>query len=180
MTTIALRSATSLWRAPWKARNVDTGWPGQSHGVRFDLVTDPAAFETLEPEWDALFAEAGRPTQVFQTFAWNWHWCRHYLDRPSRSRSQLAIITGRQHERLVLVWPLVLERIAGLRRLAWMGDPVSQYGDILAAPEAEDDTTLFTAWAFALRASRADLAHLRKVRDDSISARVMKHLGAKV
>src|SRR5688572_20977277 len=90
MTTIALRSATSLWRAPWKARNVDTGWPGQSHGVRFDLVTDPAAFETLEPEWDALFAEAGRPTQVFQTFAWNWHWCRHYLDRPSRSRSQLA------------------------------------------------------------------------------------------
>jgi CelD/BcsL family acetyltransferase involved in cellulose biosynthesis len=181
MTTIALRSATSLWRAPWKARNVDTGWPGQSHGVRFDLVTDPAAFETLEPEWDALFATAGRPSQVFQTFAWNWHWCRHYLPPASPgARTQLAIVTGRQHGRLVLVWPLVLERVAGLRRLAWMGDPVSQYGDVLVAAEADDHATFAAAWSFALTATRADFAHLRKVRDDSIAARALAHLNAKV
>jgi CelD/BcsL family acetyltransferase involved in cellulose biosynthesis len=181
MTTIALRSATSLRRAPWKAKNIDTNCPGQSYRIRFDLVTDLAAFETLEPEWNDLFATAGRPTQVFQTFAWNWHWCRHYLPPASPgARTELVIVTGRQHGRLVLVWPLVLERIAGLRRLAWMGDPVSQYGDVLVAAEADDDAILAAAWSFALTATRADVAHLRKVRDDAIAARVLRGLNAKV
>jgi CelD/BcsL family acetyltransferase involved in cellulose biosynthesis len=180
MTTIALRSATSPWHTPRETGNVDTYRSKQAHPIKFDLVTDVGGFETLEPEWDALFATAGRPTQVFQTFAWNWHWCRHYLDRSPKSRTQLAIVTGRLRGRLVLVWPLVLERVAGLRRLAWMGDPVSQYGDILAAPEAGGDAALLAAWTFAVRASRADLAHLRKVRDDAIAARVMNRLGAKV
>ena len=43
------------------------------------LITDRAAFEALEADWNDLFARAGRPTQVFQTFNWNWHWARHYL-----------------------------------------------------------------------------------------------------
>lgn len=180
MTTIALRNAVE----PSHARSRRFGQadisPGPSHVLTLDLVTDPAAFETLAPEWDALFGTAGRPTQVFQTFGWNWHWCRHYLDQSPKPRSQLAIVTGRLYGRLVLVWPLMLERVGRLRRLAWMGDPVSQYGDILVAPEAEDDAILQAAWIFALRATRADVAHLRKVRDDSIAARVLNRLGAKV
>ncbi len=180
MVTIALRSPVE----PWHARSGTSGpaiaSPGPSHALTFDLVTDLGAFETLEPEWDALFGTAGRPTQVFQTFAWNWHWCRHYLDRSPKSRAQLAIVTGRLQGRLVLVWPLVLERVAGLRRLAWMGDPVSQYGDVLVAPEADDDAILLAAWAFALRTTRADLAHLRKVRDDSMAARVLDRPGARI
>lgn len=181
MTTITLRSAAGPWRTRSEVSGQAETYAAQSHALSFDLVTDVAAFETLEPEWDALFAAAGRPTQVFQTFAWNWHWCRHYLPpQSSRSRSQLAIVTGRLSGRLVLVWPLVLERVAGLRRLAWMGDPVSQYGDVLVAPEADNDTTLLAAWAFALSATRADLAHLRKVREDSTAARVLSRLGAKI
>lgn len=177
MTTIALRSAAGPERTPSKTSSATA----QSHAIRFDLITDVAAFETLEPEWNALFTSSGRAAQVFQAFAWNWHWCHHYLPQPTpKSRLQLAIVTGRLSGRLVLVWPLVLERVAGLRRLAWMGDPVSQYGDILAAPEANDDTTLLNAWTFALRATRADLAQLRKVRDDSVAARILSRLGAKV
>ena len=175
MTTMALRNAAAFQGT----QRVSPARPYAHAGaVAFDLVTDVAAFETLEPEWDALFARAGRPTQVFQAFAWNWHWCRHYL--ATGSRTQLAIVTGRISGRLVLVWPLVLERAAGLRRLAWMGDPVSQYGDILVAPEADDDAALLAAWAFALDETRADVAHLRKVRDDSIAARVLRRLEAKV
>lgn len=180
MTTIALRTSQNLWHAQASPFDQPDARASASLPVTFDLVADLAAFETLEPEWDALFAAAGLPTQVFQTFAWNWHWCRHYLPQPaSKSASRLAIVTGRLSGRLVMVWPLVLERIAGLRQLSWMGDPVSQYGDILAAPEARDDATLAAAWAFALRATRADLAHLRKVREDSIAARTLHHMGAK-
>lgn len=177
MTTIALRGLESDRRTPTDVSNRPNVRAGHLQPITFDLITDVAAFETLEPEWDALFAAAGRPTQVFQTFAWNWHWCRHYL---STSRSRLAIVTGRRSGRLVLVWPLVLDGVAGLRRLAWMGDPVSQYGDILAAAEADDDAILLAAWAFALGASRADFAHLRKVRADSIAARVFDRLGASI
>lgn len=179
MTTISLRSAASPGREPFKLIGPADTHAGPSHAISFDLVTGVAAFETLEPEWDALFAASGRPTQVFQTFAWNWHWCRHYLPA-SGSRAHLAIVTGRLNGKLILIWPLVLERVFGLRRLAWMGDPVSQYGDVLVAPEAQDDATLLAAWTFALRATRADLAHLRKVRDDAIAARAMNRLAAKV
>jgi CelD/BcsL family acetyltransferase involved in cellulose biosynthesis len=178
MTTITLRSAAGPGRTSFGLADTHAGL---SQAIRFDLVSGADAFETLEPEWDALFASSGRPTQVFQTFAWNWHWCRHYLPKASPgSRSRLAIVTGRLSGRLVLVLPLVLERAFGLRRLAWMGDPVSQYGDALVAPEAEDDATLLAAWTFALSATGADLAHLRKVRDDAIAARAMNRRGAKV
>lgn len=178
MTTMALRSAAAF-------QDTQRGSPSRPYAdagaIAFDLVTDLATFETLEPEWDALFASAGRPTQVFQTFAWNWHWCRHYLPPPSpKSHAQLAIVTGRLSGRLVLIMPLVLERAAGLRRLAWMGDPVSQYGDILVAPEAENEAALLAAWAFARDETQADLAHLRKVRDDSIAAQLLRHLDARI
>ena len=160
MPTITLRSATGPGRAPSKVFARTATHAGPSRAIRFDLVSGADAFETLEPEWDALFASSGRPTQVFQTFAWNWHWCRHYLPKASPgSRSRLAVVTGRLSGRLVLVLPLVLERVFGLRRLAWMGDPVSQYGDALVAPEADDDATLLAAWTFALSVTGADVAH---------------------
>ncbi len=59
-----------------------------------------------------LFDRAGRGEQVFQSFNWNWHWCNHYL-REGRG-PQLAIVTGRRAGRLVMLWPLVKERVAGL------------------------------------------------------------------
>ena len=45
--------------------------------------------------------------------------------------AELAIVTARRNGSLVMVWPLVLERSNGLSTLSWMGDPVSQYGDVL-------------------------------------------------
>jgi CelD/BcsL family acetyltransferase involved in cellulose biosynthesis len=181
MTTLALRTSQDQWFTYGRAVDrQDAVSLHLSPLIKFDLVSDLAAFETLEPEWDALFESSGRPTQVFQTFAWNWHWCRHYLAQPASSTGcTLAIVTGRMSDKLVLVWPLVLQRAAGLRQLGWMGDPVSQYGDILAAPEADDDAVLLAAWSFARSATRADVAHLRKVRADSLAARVLNRLGAR-
>lgn len=181
MTTLALRTSQHHWFTSSCASDRQDASSRLSPLIKFDLVSDLAAFETLEPEWDALFDASGRPTQVFQTFAWNWHWCRHYLGQPaSHPACTLAIVTGRISGKLVLVWPLVLERIAGLRQLNWMGDPVSQYGDVLAAPEADDDAVLLAAWSFARSATRADVAHLRKVRANSIAARALNRLGAKI
>lgn len=147
--------------------------------LAFTLIDTRASFEALGPEWNALFDRAGRPEQVFQTFGWNWHWCRHYLGRRLWGR-RLAVVTGRLAGELVLVMPLVLERRAGLKQLVWMGEPVSQYGDVVAAPEAANLQTLEQAWQFAVRVTRADVANLRKVRADAVAAPLMAQIGAVV
>jgi CelD/BcsL family acetyltransferase involved in cellulose biosynthesis len=126
------------------------------------LVTDRAGFEALEPEWNALFARAGRPWQVFQTFNWLWHWTNHYLD----DRNKLCIVAGRREGRLVMVWPLVFRRITGLGQLSWMGEPVSEYGDVLAEEAPGTRDLLRQAWNL-VQSLKVDVVYLRKIRDDA-------------
>lgn len=145
----------------------------------FACITDKAGVQSLKDEWNTLFAEAGRPHQVFQTFGWCRLWCDHYL-APGHGAPTLALVTARISGRLVLVLPLVVERHAGVRVLGWLGEPVSQYGDVLAAHEAADVETLALAWAFAGNATRADVANLRKVRADAVVAPLLDRLGAVV
>jgi CelD/BcsL family acetyltransferase involved in cellulose biosynthesis len=143
----------------------------------FALVTERASFDALEAEWNDLFWRAGRSAQVFQTFNWNWHWCNHYLAAASgETGPSLAIVTGRRHGRLVMVWPLVSERVAGLTQIGWMGDPVSQYGDVLIEPDSLP--FLAEAWAFVTRELKPDLLRLRKVRDDAAIAALLGDLNA--
>lgn len=149
--------------------------PGHA-AVTIDLVSDRAGFDALEPEWNDLFARAGKDTQVFQTFNWNWHWANHYLPAGGSGRT-LAIVTVRRDGRLVMLWPLVMERTAGLKVLQWMGEPVSQYGDVLAEDAADTTDLLHRAWAFITRTLRADAVSLRKVRADAVVAPLLAEFG---
>lgn len=137
------------------------------------LVTDRAGFDALEDDWNALFERAGRPCQVFQTFNWLWHWANHYLD----GRSGLSIVAGRREGRLVMVWPLVATRVAGLRQLSWMGEPVSQYGDVLVDQMSDAHDLLRQAWAF-VRSLDADLVCLRKIRNDAAVSSLLGEIDA--
>src|SRR5690606_31612526 len=56
--------------------------------------------------------------------------------------------------------------------------PVSQYGDVLATDEAARIETLEAAWTFAVSQTGADVANLRRVRDDAIAASLLARLGA--
>ncbi len=113
-----------------------------------------AEFDALEDEWNALFARAGQGTQLFQTFNWLWHWCNHFVDGCPGTR--LSVVTARRHGRLVLVWPLVSERAGLLTRLSWMGEPVSQYGDVVMEDEAGGLDLLREAWIFLLAADTGE------------------------
>ncbi|MFM9939575.1 MAG: GNAT family N-acetyltransferase [Hyphomicrobiaceae bacterium] len=155
--------------APDLALSLSTGDTAQAAPMRLDmtLIDTMAGFEALEAEWTSLLARSLQPHQVFQTFNWHWHWCQHYAARPGIRGATLAIVTGRRAGRLELILPLAMTRIAGLRQLSWMGEPVSQYGDAIAAPEAADLATLAAAFDFAVKATGADVANLRKVRADA-------------
>jgi CelD/BcsL family acetyltransferase involved in cellulose biosynthesis len=148
-----------------------------SPAVAFALVSARAAFDALEPEWNDLFRRAGRDTQLFQTFNWNWHWANHYL--AGEKRRSLAIVTARRNGRLVMIWPLVAERVAGLEVLRWMGEPVSQYGDVLAEPAPDTHEIMRQAWQFIVTALGADALHLRKVRADARIAPLLREMGAR-
>lgn len=144
--------------------------------IAFDLVKTRAGFDALETEWNDLFERAGRGEQMFQQFNWLWHWANHYTDE----RTEFAIVTGRRNGRLVLAWPTVIERPARLRQIAWMGDPVSQYGDVLVDRIDDAEAIIARSWKFLVTQTRADLARLAKVRADAAVAGVLDRLGFKV
>lgn len=146
--------------------------PGSSD-IHFEIVGTRAGFDALEADWNALFERAGRGEQMFQQFNWLWHWANHYTD----DKTEFAIVTGRRAGRLVLVWPLIVERPARLRQLAWMGDPVSQYGDILVDRMNDSEAAIAASWRFLLNQARADLARLTKVRADAAVAPLLGSLG---
>ena len=154
------------------ARDERRASPGSA--VNFELITARKDFDRLGPEWDALFVRAGLDHQVFQTFNWTWHWCNHYL---SNTDNELSIVTARRDGRLIMVWPLITEHTAGLRILTWMGEPVSQYGDVVIddIPDATD--VLRAAWSFAKASAPADLVWLQRVREDARIAPLIRELG---
>jgi CelD/BcsL family acetyltransferase involved in cellulose biosynthesis len=137
------------------------------------LVTDRAGFDALEEEWNALFARAGRPCNVFQSFNWLWHWANHYLD----GRNALSVVIGRRGGRLAMAWPLVATRVAGVRRLSWMGEPVSQYGDALVEPTPDAPDLLRQAWAL-VRSLDAYLVYLPRTRSDAAIAPLLDAVDA--
>lgn len=141
----------------------------------FDIVTTRDAFNALESEWTRLFQQAGENRTVFQSFNWHWHWCNHFLapkpgsdEKPGKL--QLFIVTVRRCGRLVMIWPLALQQTAAIKQLIWIGDPVSQYGDIIAQADADNTALLQQSWDFINDNSPANLIYLRKVRADALVA----------
>lgn len=153
---------------------------GAATRAKLDLVTTRAGFDALEESWNGLFERAGRDTHLFQSFNWLWHWANHFLPAPGEAGPELAIVTAYIDERLVMVWPLVLERGRAMHHLTWMGEPVSQYGDVLIddLPDALD--LLRAAWSFVTQHTGASVVQLRKVRDDAAIAPLLAEMDALV
>ena len=140
------------------------------------LVTTRDAFDALEPEWNDLFARSADASRLFLGFNWNWHWCNHYLGSDG---STLAVIAARHEGRLVMVWPLVQQRSWGLRLLSFMGAPVTQYGDVLIDRSSPDHRAwLQQGWDTLNATLRPNVVLLRKVREDSAIAGLMRQIGA--
>ncbi len=86
------------------------------------------------------------------------------------------VITARDNGRLVMIWPLAIERVGAIRQLVWMGEPVSQYGDILADTATVDQAAIKSAWEFALSELKPDVVRFRRVRADAVIAPLMAGL----
>ena len=159
----------------------DPGAVALSAPDAIDVVATRAGLDSLEAEWNALFARAGTGPQLFQPFNWIWHWSRHYLPADGAGgRHTLAIVTVRRAGRLICLWPLAARRRFGLTTLAWAGSPVSQYGDVLCDAIPDRDTVIAVSLAHIQARLGADLLQLDKVRADALAAQALRAAGLAV
>lgn len=144
-------------------------------GIEFSTVDTLAGFYSLEASWTALFERAGESHHLFQSYNWLWHWAQHFLPQDDRGFPKLSIVIARdQSQNLVLVMPLVLLRHGPVLKLVWMGEPVSQYGDVLIDRNVDRAALLDAAFAYIGKTSPAGLVHLRKIRSDAAVAPLIK------
>ena len=91
------------------------------------IVEDAQAFATLEQEWNDLYHDSLLVTP-FQSWAWLYSWWQSY-----GKRYGLRLIMVRNGEGLLVgMFPLMLERRRGFRRLLFVGTGASDYLDVLA------------------------------------------------
>lgn len=129
----------------------------------FSIITTISEFNELQEEWNTLFETHASGTQLFQTYNWIWHWINQFENNPK----DIKILTGYIDEKLVLLAPLVQEKKLGLKILKWVGEPVSQYGDILIAENPQNLQWLKAGFNYLNDTLKPDLFYLRKTRFDA-------------
>lgn len=137
----------------------------------FELVTDLQAMAELEADWNALFERMKQRSNPFLAFNWNWLWCKHYLaDKDAGTGVSLCVVVGRRKGTVDMIWPLLLTEKCGLRKLSFMGAPVSQYADVLIDDGPVKLSRLIACWDYVRRHLAPDVFVARKVRADSAIA----------
>lgn len=146
--------------------------------LSFELVEDRADFDALKSEWDRLHAAAGRYQLAFQSHAW----LGHCWDAAARTTTapRPAIVVVRRGASVCLICPFAVERHLAITRLVWMGEPASQYGDVLLDPAVASSTEIAAAFDHAIACLRPDLVHLRRVRADAAVAPYLRAMRATV
>ncbi|TGT74827.1 GNAT family N-acetyltransferase [bacterium M00.F.Ca.ET.159.01.1.1] len=99
-------------------------------GLRTEIISDTSAFEDLEPHWWQLWRQSISATP-FQSPAWLIPWWQTFAP------GDLVAIAVWSADALVGLAPLYVERHDHGRRLLPIGISLSDYLDILCAPELE-------------------------------------------
>jgi CelD/BcsL family acetyltransferase involved in cellulose biosynthesis len=133
--------------------------------LTFEWICNAADFRALEPCWQRLCARTAGIT-LFQTFAWQWRAWQHVASAQGR---QLRILVGRVDERVVLIWPLVLD--SGTVR--FLACDQTEYRDVLVEVCAATDAWLDAALDQVIALPGGRRVVLFDVRGDAQLARLM-------
>jgi len=142
----------------------------------FNIAQSWDEFEALENKWNRLFEENGRGPQLFQSFNWVWHWINQYPSAPKN----LIILTGHIDDELVIIAPLVIEKKFGIKIIKWLGEPVSQYGDILIKTDINNIQWLNKGLSYLKNKLKPDLFYMRKTRFDAAITPLLENFSATV
>jgi CelD/BcsL family acetyltransferase involved in cellulose biosynthesis len=99
------------------------------------LIGDLAGLDAVADAWTALLA-AQPPTQSL--FFQSYPWCRHVasvrLDMRPRTVWRLAVAELRCGGNLIGIWPLCLQKQAGIWQARSLDDPFGQFAGLVCAP----------------------------------------------
>jgi CelD/BcsL family acetyltransferase involved in cellulose biosynthesis len=139
--------------------------------LRLDVLEGAEAVARAKSDWLALATQGGAAT-AFQSYKVAAACAAAHL----RQRETPRILIARREGRPILIIPLVIARWLGVRVVRFLGDPLIQYGDVLAEPGVHDDD-IAAGWEAALRVDAA-AALLRRVRADGrTAAHLARHAG---
>ncbi|MBX3505727.1 MAG: GNAT family N-acetyltransferase [Parvibaculum sp.] len=135
---------------------------GLPAGIEVSSYSGPQ-IHAIAPEWRALEAQQPDAGTVFQSCDLILAWERHFAD----ARNELRVVTVRRRGELVLVWPLAVETRPFGRIACWAGDPIGQYGDVIAADGPAREEWIEAAFAEIGRQEDIGFLCLRGLRADS-------------
>ena len=130
--------------------------------INFSIADNPTKLAGLKQDWQRLFEEYNN-NNYFLNFDWNWFSWKYIAEPRGDS---LRVIVGYSQKRVVLVWPLVLSTLPGVRILRWLGSQVGDFQDVLVEHSECSGRWLELAWEF-VQESPADLVFLHGVRPGS-------------
>jgi CelD/BcsL family acetyltransferase involved in cellulose biosynthesis len=132
-----------------------------------EVISDLAGFDRLTAEWNALHDINQHNRLSFQSHAWLRSWFATYNDETEPRSEQPAIVILRIAGRIRLICPLSVRQTLGMTHLAWLGQPASQYGDVITDGTAAAQPLVASAMRHAINTFKPDIIHLRKVREDA-------------
>ncbi len=148
--------------------------------MKFNFIDTLTKFERPAEDWRRLHAEGAQRWNVFAGYEWHKTYLQHFLNGSERDNARLAIVVACDGRKVQFICPLVCQQLYGVKVLNWIGDPVSQYGDIIFGGETEQAQLLQHALKFAVSKTGADIAVLRNVREDSAAGQTLKSMGSQI
>jgi CelD/BcsL family acetyltransferase involved in cellulose biosynthesis len=142
--------------------------------MQFELVTSQAGLAELGPAWQGLTDEAVTAHQFFQDWRWVNAWWAHL---GASGHYELAVLVATDADRVVMIWPWVINRVRGLKILEPLGGLMSCFDDALVAPSAESARALREGWQFLRRQVNADAIEIRATHEQAHVARLLAEVG---
>lgn len=179
------REATAFSRTPASYPHLETEIRSHIQGqLTLAIVTDLASFDALRDEWNFLASSNQIHQLAFQSHGWLRAWLQSYLIedcntiQPDGEHStQAVIVTVRVGGKLSVICPFAMRRRFGMQHLTWLGEPASQYGDVVTDGTATN-ALIAAAMDFVVQELKPDYLRLRKVRDDAAILPWLKSKGA--
>jgi CelD/BcsL family acetyltransferase involved in cellulose biosynthesis len=150
---------------PWRS--------GLRDDDRFEVVTDAHSLEALRESWDDLSSRCSQ-----HRFSQSFLWCRTSWEVVEGPRGYgLHCIVARNQDRVVLIWPFVVDRRSFPSVATPLGCTYSEYPDPLVEDGSEAYRRIEAAWRTLRRTCGCDLIKLRFVGDGSLLSRLLSGMG---
>lgn len=132
--------------------------------MRVVIINNISDFEKLKGCWNDLLVET-RSDNIFMAFEWQFLYWRHF-----GGKNSLCILVVFDDEKVVAIFPLMINKRFGFRELRFISYSISDYDDLLITKnEARQKEAIHVALDLLSRTQNWDILRLKGIREDSLA-----------